>query len=336
MPKLTDSDYIERTIKSLQAGKSTLDSPYPYRSATDGLVCTGADALRILLAQPRLDPTPNSDGIIFYGHIIDDLTIPAHTIIPHYHLILAGPIDGNVTIDGTIGDHYREPGQDTDIAGLQIEKISGDLTINGTVRNDLIVDTVDGNLTITGNVDNRSLARIRHVGGNIELTRTASVPLSIGESGADTLIDGFHEHISLNNIAGDIHVHGVVRTLGIRGVHGDVNIDAAAKIQQLRIYDAERDITINGQIGVPARVANVVKRVFFFGRCGGTMRFTDTARLDGNLIRRPQTTPADAIHGDLVIEQRSTVTGDIDIPPTAVLGDVVIGDLEEHRSLPGS
>ncbi len=326
MPELSDPSLIEQTIADLAAGRIVLEEDFPPgTSPISDLVCTGEDALRILLAQPHIEPDFMSDNLVFYGHITTDLAIPTNTILPFYAMVLTGPIDGNVTINGTIGDRYREPGVQTNATDLYIRRISGNLTINGTLRHfGTIIDHVAGDVTITGNAIG---LHIKHVDGNLTVTQPAGIQsLSVGHVGGTASIDATTQRLNLKNIGGNTTITGKQQLAQIRHVDGDVVVEEPSQIEKLTVGSIAGHVRVAGQIGITldGTQTTTYTRPLRFGRVTGNALITTSATIHGGFTHRQSLDGETVIEGDINIADRASITGDINIDHNAVLGNVII------------
>lgn len=189
--ELSDPSEIGWLVQRLKEGSVDLKVP----SNTEGITCTGSDALRILTAADK----PGSQT--WAGRVVDDLAINRRL---EGHLRIDGTIDGRVTVpEGGAIEGSLHIGPDAVIngsvslaysgkvgGGISVAKgalIEGDLRILGPVGKDVRIDGI-----VHGAVE---MLEYTSIAGNLVLLENATI-------GQDLVTDG--------RIAGDVDIRGEI------------------------------------------------------------------------------------------------------------------------------
>lgn len=328
MAHITPPPVIDQFINDIRTGKISLETPDTFAPFPDAhLVCTSVDAVRILQAHPYPEPDYGSEGIVLSCQIVGDFDIPENITLPFYALTINSPIDGDVTIAGQIGDR-RRLNDNLDSYGVYFaEPIAGNATISGQIYGDLTIDGVGGDLIISGQIyDGQTSAK--PIQGDVHVTPTG-------------ILDGV---ISLANVEGDVRMEGHVVSVGlgqgvmgnciitaqsqrlkVNGVVGDFRLEQGASTEKLTIECLKGDLVIAGIVGPTGltgpRAPVIIRETL------GNVHITATAEIHGPLELENWSSVKHRIHGDLIIDQRSSIIGDCIIGDQAVGGHTQIGGM---------
>ena len=271
---MTPASEIDELIAKLGSGESTLAITSLGPSVTRDFVCTGADLLRILEAQPFVGPDDLYEGIAFGGRVVDDFVVPEGTVLRHCALVIGGDVDGDVIIDGQIGDvAFHDYPMGLSITG----EVGGSVVCNGTVIGELSTFEVAGDIVIAGSLL-KGFYTGREVQGDVRVLETATLRgcLVRQRLGGNIHISGTAEKVEVSELVEGVCVIDGTVSDGLHLNHSslvrELVITEGATLGRVYLHGAE------GQIE-RAEIAGAIDGLNV-ASVAGTVHVTASAHID--------------------------------------------------------